>query len=202
MTAMLIEARTPTTQQPPTTAVEDLLAIVLDPALPPLATPTGPGIRAYTTNLYSGLDQPGAVRRILADRNEHWNLGLERRIGRRGASRLDDAKVCGSEIVTNALIHTDGPQRLLVAATETLMVVSVTDPQPIGETFLLWPKNPDAVFDADRRRMAEKDAGVGGWGIGLVKDLADEWGINPVNPDMPRTAGKHVWFAIARPAGA
>jgi anti-sigma B factor antagonist len=97
--------------------------------------------------------------------------GLE---GRIQPERMRDVRLLVSELVTNAVRHAEGEAvRLVVAVTGTLLRIEVHDP---GRGFELKPP-PDDPLRAS------------GWGLVLVEELADRWGID----HHPRT---RVWFEM------
>jgi anti-anti-sigma factor len=88
--------------------------------------------------------------------------------------RMRDVRLLVSELVTNAVRHAGGEAvRLVVALTGTLLRIEVHDP---GRGFELRPP-PDDPLRAS------------GWGLVLVEELADRWGID----HHPRT---RVWFEM------
>jgi len=99
--------------------------------------------------------------------------------GRRSEAR-DDAILMISELVTNAVRHTDELLSVHIAMYGDTLRVDVTD------------DCPDLPFPPDPEHHA-----TGGRGLRIVDDLADRWGITRIPAD-----GKTVWFEIrlARPA--
>ena len=88
--------------------------------------------------------------------------------------RMRDVRLLVSELVTNAVRHAGGEAvRLVVALTGSLLRIEVHDP---GRGFELRPP-PDEPLRAS------------GWGLVLVDELADRWGID----HHPRT---RVWFEM------
>jgi anti-anti-sigma factor len=88
--------------------------------------------------------------------------------------RMRDVRLLVSELVTNAVRHAGGEAvRLVVALRGTLLRIEVHDP---GRGFELKPP-PDDPLRAS------------GWGLVLVEELADRWGID----HHPRT---RVWFEM------
>ncbi len=88
--------------------------------------------------------------------------------------RMRDVRLLVSELVTNAVRHADGEAvRLVVALTGSTLRVEVHDP---GRGFELRPP-PDDPLRAS------------GWGLVLVEELADRWGVD----HHPRT---RVWFEM------
>jgi anti-sigma regulatory factor (Ser/Thr protein kinase) len=97
--------------------------------------------------------------------------GIEDRIS---PERLRDVRLLVSELVTNAVRHAGGEAvRLVVALTGTLLRIEVHDP---GHGFELKPPSDDPLRSS-------------GWGLVLVEELADRWGID----HHPRT---RVWFEM------
>lgn len=92
--------------------------------------------------------------------------------------RLDDVRLLVSELVTNAIRHAHaGPGatvRLIVQADADRLRVEVHDH---GGGF------SPSVPDPDPTR-------AGGWGLYLVEQLADRWGVDGAN-------GTRVWFELA-----
>ncbi|NYI07316.1 anti-sigma regulatory factor (Ser/Thr protein kinase) [Allostreptomyces psammosilenae] len=91
---------------------------------------------------------------------------------------VDSALLVVSELVTNALVHTQGPVRLDLALTGDRLRVAVSDSSP------RTPVKP-ASLDWEA---------TGGRGILLVEALSDAWG------SVPLSGGKQVWGEIALPA--
>jgi anti-sigma regulatory factor (Ser/Thr protein kinase) len=92
---------------------------------------------------------------------------------------LNDVRLLVSELVTNSVRHSSVQAtdivRMSVAVTDTTLRVEVADP---GEGFEPQPR------DADRTRP-------GGWGLYLVDQLADRWGV-------ARGQLTRVWFEMDR----
>ena len=90
---------------------------------------------------------------------------------------LNDVRLLVSELVTNSVRHSNirhaDPVRMRVLASASTVRVEVCDP---GDGFEPRPR------DADRTRP-------GGWGLYLVDELADRWGVS-------RDDGTRVWFEI------
>ena len=113
-------------------------------------------------------------------------VGHARRFTRRtlrawGVERddMDAALLVVSELVTNALVHTDGQVRLDLTMLDNRLRVSVADSSP------RTPVKPTSIgWEA-----------TGGRGILLVEAMSDTWGAVPVS------GGKQVWaeLPLARP---
>ncbi|MEA2156067.1 MAG: serine/threonine-protein kinase RsbW [Solirubrobacteraceae bacterium] len=91
------------------------------------------------------------------------------------AEMLTDAELLLSEVVTNALRHGPGSIRVRAHLDQEQLFVEVID-QGSG-------------FERELRRR-DFDA-VGGWGLGIVEDLASRWGVHE--------GTTHVWFELERP---
>jgi anti-sigma regulatory factor (Ser/Thr protein kinase) len=107
----------------------------------------------------------GEVRRALRDLLGSWGK----------SARADNAELLTSELVTNALVHTD--QEAVVTATLTparRLRVEIRD------------------FAARHPRLCEPiaDDGTHGRGLMLVQSLADAWGVRS------HGVGKVVWFEL------
>jgi anti-sigma regulatory factor (Ser/Thr protein kinase) len=91
---------------------------------------------------------------------------------------LETARLLVSELVTNGIVHgnTDRPLAVEVEVGESGVRINVTDR---GTGFALRPG------------MNEPDYS-GGWGLFLVEELADRWGII-------RNGSTCVWFELSEP---
>ncbi|MFB6677513.1 SpoIIE family protein phosphatase [Streptomyces sp. NPDC057684] len=94
--------------------------------------------------------------------------------------RADEIELVADEMITNALMHTDGP------AIVTLRVITASDRR-------LRVDVEDTSSALPRRREAGED-GVSGRGLLLVDRLADVWGVEA------RGSGKCVWCEFVVPA--
>lgn len=93
---------------------------------------------------------------------------------------LDDVRLLVSELLTNSVKH-GGPSRheaveLTVEVSTESVRVSVRDD---GHGF--------------RYERPDRDDRGSGWGLYLVEQISDRWGVVPVEGD-----GTSVWFEIAR----
>ncbi|WP_151481131.1 ATP-binding protein [Streptomyces albicerus] len=104
------------------------------------------------------------VRRALRDLLAHW--------GRPGRSEI--AELLTSELVTNALIHTDHDALLTATVGPRGLRVEVRD----------------FVGRRPRLRVPNADDGTHGRGLVLVQSLADAWGVRV------HGVGKVVWFEL------
>jgi anti-sigma regulatory factor (Ser/Thr protein kinase) len=91
--------------------------------------------------------------------------------------RLDDVRLLVSELVTNAVrhagLHDDDRIRLLVRLDAGVLHVEVSDP---GMGF-------------ERKRVDPDPERASGWGLYLVEELADRWG-------MAGERGTMIWFEL------
>ncbi|MER8000662.1 ATP-binding protein [Streptomyces sp. NPDC095613] len=98
----------------------------------------------------------------------------------------DDARLCVSEVVTNAHRHTRSPQiRVEVTVHRERITVAVRDDRP-------WALPVAAAPGPDTERE-------GGRGVSLVESLATAWGTTVQGGRSP--GGKAVWFTLAAPSG-
>ena len=112
-----------------------------------------------------------AARRALAALNGDLHLI--------SASRLADAQLLLTELVSNAVRAGDGePVRLRVLASDTTLRVEVA--------------NSGAAFDPARVAGPSHER-AGGWGLRIVDVLAHRWGVEPDED------GVRVWFEVDRP---
>ena len=113
---------------------------------------------------------PGAAR-IVVD-------GLRRSVA---PAVVEDAQLVVSELVSNSVRHSgapdDGVLELCVGVTETLVCVEVADPGCGG---VVAPRAPD--FE-----------GGGGFGLPLVRALAERWGL-----EQGAGGGTRVWAQLSR----
>ncbi|WP_257005007.1 ATP-binding protein [Streptomyces sp. Tue6028] len=104
------------------------------------------------------------VRRALREWLRHW--------GKPGCSEI--AELLTSELVTNALIHTDRDAVLTATVGPRGLRVEVRD----------------FVGRRPRLRLPDADDGTHGRGLVLVQSLADAWGVRA------HGVGKAVWFEL------
>jgi anti-sigma regulatory factor (Ser/Thr protein kinase) len=99
---------------------------------------------------------------------------LERIADAVSTERMRDVRLLVSELVTNAVRHAEGAAvRLIVSTAGGVLRVEVHDP---GRGFDLKPPPTDPLR-------------ASGWGLVLVAELADRWGVE----GTPRT---RVWFEM------
>jgi anti-sigma regulatory factor (Ser/Thr protein kinase) len=93
--------------------------------------------------------------------------------------RMRDVRLLVSELVTNAVRHAGlraGDRiRVLARLSDAVLHVEVHDP---GSGFELRPADPDPSRSS-------------GWGLYLVAELADRWGMDRAG------AGTRIWFELA-----
>ena len=94
--------------------------------------------------------------------------------------RLRDVRLLVSELVTNAVRHaglrSEDRIRLLVQIRDAVLRVEVHDP---GSGFELRTPTPDP-------------ARASGWGLYLVEEIADRWGMEAADG----RAGTRIWFEL------
>lgn len=117
-------------------------------------------------------DEPQAAsvaRRFVADRLSRWGW----------PQVVDDAELCTSELVTNAMLHARSDARLLVQAGTDGVRVEVHDGSRQVPT-----------------RGSARAAAMTGRGLLLIEAVASAWGVEP------DAHGKSVWFELSvMPAG-
>lgn len=95
-----------------------------------------------------------------------------------GAGHLCEvAALLTSELVTNAIVHAGGTVRVRVTAADDVVRIGVRD------TSATLPKP-----------RLSGDQAVTGRGLGLIDQLADEWGTDVAHDH----SGKEVWFELRR----
>lgn len=96
------------------------------------------------------------------------------------SERLFDAQLLTSEIVANAVRHSDGDEvQLDVHASDRVLRVNVA--------------NAGAAFDPAELPPTSYER-AGGWGLRIVGVVAHRWGVRPEQD------GIHVWFELDRPS--
>jgi anti-sigma regulatory factor (Ser/Thr protein kinase) len=94
--------------------------------------------------------------------------------------RMRDVRLLVSELVTNAVRHAGidagDPIRLMIAVDGAAVRVEIRDG---GSGFEPRAPEPDPTR-------------ASGWGLFLVDELADRWGVQPADP------GTLIWFEIDR----
>jgi anti-sigma regulatory factor (Ser/Thr protein kinase) len=93
-----------------------------------------------------------------------------------GSQRRDDAALMVSEIVTNALMHGTGTISLRIDVEPDALRIAVSDQ---GEVAVEPSPAPGAH---------------GGWGLRIVEQLADDWGV--------QDGSTKVWFRLGKSSAA
>jgi anti-sigma regulatory factor (Ser/Thr protein kinase) len=124
----------------------------------------------YEVDLARDPDSAAEARRALGELSDHLT-----------PRRLEDARLLVSELVTNAIRHAglaDGDViRLVVVSGDRALRIEVCDP---GPGFELTEPAPDPAHPS-------------GWGLYLVRELSDRWGVE-------RNEETRVWFELDREA--
>jgi anti-sigma regulatory factor (Ser/Thr protein kinase) len=110
------------------------------------------------------------ARRALRELLRHWG----------GPGRSEIAELLTSELVTNALVHTE----------EGAVLTATVGPEA------LRVEVRDFVGRLPRPRVPDPERSTDGRGLVLVQSLADDWGVRPCE------AGKSVWFELDADAEA
>jgi anti-sigma regulatory factor (Ser/Thr protein kinase) len=118
-------------------------------------------MNALDTTLARSPDSVGTARRLV---NEHTNT--------LGSQQRDDAALMVSELVTNALVHGIGTITLRMDVETDAVRIEVSDE---GNVALAPSPTPGAH---------------GGWGLRIVDQLADDWGV--------LKGSTKVWFRIGQ----
>jgi anti-sigma regulatory factor (Ser/Thr protein kinase) len=120
----------------------------------------------YEVDLARDPDSAAEARRALGEVSDHLS-----------PRRLEDARLLVSELVTNAIRHAglddEDVIRLVVVTGDRALRIEVCDP---GSGFEL-----------------SEQARPSGWGLYLVRELSDRWGVE-------RDAETRVWFELDREA--
>jgi anti-anti-sigma factor len=126
---------------------------------------------------------PAAARRFVRDTCRQWRLDTpeeaEDPMARRWAEELvDRAVLVASELVTNAVVHSQGPVRLRLELHQQRLHLAVYDPSPRLLALATEPGDLDAE---------------GGRGLLIVDQLASSWGVHPAPG-----GGKAIWCVLER----
>jgi anti-sigma regulatory factor (Ser/Thr protein kinase) len=124
----------------------------------------------YEVALARDPDSAAEARRALGEVSDHIS-----------PRRLEDARLLVSELVTNAIRHAglddDDVIKLVVMAGDRALRIEVCDP---GPGFEVGVPAPDPARPS-------------GWGLYLVRELSDRWGVE-------RSEQTRVWFELDREA--
>jgi anti-sigma regulatory factor (Ser/Thr protein kinase) len=124
----------------------------------------------YEVDLARDPDSAAEARRAVGEVSDHLT-----------PRRLEDAQLLVSELVTNAIRHAglehDDVIRLIVVTGDRALRIEVCDP---GQGFEVTEPAPDPARPS-------------GWGLYLVRELSDRWGVE-------RDAETRVWFELDREA--
>jgi anti-sigma regulatory factor (Ser/Thr protein kinase) len=124
----------------------------------------------YEVELARDPDSAAEARRALGEVSDHLS-----------PRRLEDARLLVSELVTNAIRHAglgdNDVIKLVVVTGERALRIEVCDP---GQGFDVSEPQPDPARPS-------------GWGLYLVRELSDRWGVE-------RNAQTRVWFELDREA--
>jgi anti-sigma regulatory factor (Ser/Thr protein kinase) len=121
-------------------------------------------LNALSTSLPRSPDSIRTARRLV---HEHTTT--------LGSQRREDAALMVSELVTNALVHGIGTITLRIDVEPAALRVEVSDE---GNVALAPSPTPGAH---------------GGWGLRILDQLADDWGV--------REGSTKVWFRLGEPVG-
>ncbi|MFF9011732.1 ATP-binding protein [Streptomyces sp. NPDC014870] len=94
-----------------------------------------------------------------------------------GRERAEDVLLLVSEVVTNACLHAEGPEELVLRHRDDHLRVEVSDASP----------------EPPKRRRSRAPSLPGGHGLMVLDRLAGAWG------SEPRGRGKVVWLEVSRP---
>ncbi|MES4901467.1 MULTISPECIES: ATP-binding protein [unclassified Streptomyces] len=113
------------------------------------------------------------------------------------AELTETAELLTSEMVTNALCHSDGPAQLrLRHLCENRLRVSIWDTNPLIPAPFDTPPGHLDRFAALTEAAAKADD-THGRGLLIVRLCADNWGGYPLADDLFGISGKLLWFELA-----
>ncbi|MGW0563532.1 ATP-binding protein [Streptomyces sp. NPDC003016] len=96
------------------------------------------------------------------------------------AHLADRAELLASELISNAIAHTDGPAALRLLHNRGVLRLGAWDTDP-------GPPEPRRAADGDEN----------GRGLDLVRSYADAWGWFPLTAAAFGSSGKYVWCEVA-----
>jgi len=135
-------------------------------------SPAGGQSAEAETRLLATPAAASAARRFIADTLEEWDA----------ETAVDDAVLCGSELVTNAVLHAGGSLVVRLSRPDDEILLEVIDEVPP-----LGALRPRAVGD--------DNAGMTGRGLSVLASLATDWGVSRL--ELPGTGeGKVVWARL------
>lgn len=117
------------------------------------------------------------------------------------ADTVGSAELMASELVTNALIHTDHgavvtvtvlPATLRVEVRDFMAGLPLHDQPTTGPGPYLSGGDGFGAGDTSGSAPAIEDLSQNGRGLLLVRELADSWGVRTLS------AGKVIWFELRR----
>lgn len=122
-----------------------------------------PGLLRATTRLPATVDSPAVARSFVEETLRRWQV----------TEYSGVAQLIADELATNAVVQTGRSATLRTSLTGTRIGIAVAD------------RGPDPASGAT------PPAPSGGWGLVLVEELSDRWGV------LPRVDGGHVtWAAL------
>ena len=106
-----------------------------------------------------------------------------------GEDLMDDALLCLSELVTNAVLHAGGPLCVELVATATAVRIEVTDAMALDVS-------PDLTARAAARAALVEGEGSRetGRGLAIVEQLSHAWGVTEA--ELDGRAAKLVWAEL------
>ena len=142
----------------------------------PIDAPHAPGSgpSAAETRLVATPAAASAARRFIVDTLEVWDL----------ETAVDDAVLCGSELVTNAVLHAGGELVVRLTNSDGDVLLEVIDEMPLQ------------LSAVQPRTTSLDNAGMTGRGLSVLATLATEWGVDRVELDGAGE-GKVVWARLA-----
>ena len=125
---------------------------------------------------------PGQVRTLVESRLVSWGLVVLR----------DDVTLIASELVTNAIRHTSGPEiRVRFTREARGVLLEVWDSSDVPPIPKRTAENLAGDIAPDTEALECED-GSGGRGLPIVGLLSSEYGVKATNP-----AGKWVWSRVS-----
>jgi anti-sigma regulatory factor (Ser/Thr protein kinase) len=128
--------------------------------------------RVQTVDFAPATDHVPEARHWLQDRLRRWEL----------LSLQQDASLLVTELVTNSVLHAQSAFHVVATVADGVLEVGVTDHAP---------QLPRLITQLGVGTQPEPYTAMGGRGIALVDELAEDWGVVALDD------GKQVWFRLS-----
>lgn len=123
------------------------------------------------------------------------------------ADLIDSAALLVSELVTNAVQHTEGPSQLRLRGGVRRLRVAVWDTDPVVPPVFRGPPNlprpgwtrcPGGSVGSAEAVLRGESVADRGRGLEIVRSLAANWGAYVLGDELYGTSGKLLWVELPR----